>query len=900
MSRLAAVLLKKKAGAGAAPAKGSGAGSGGKKRKQRNVMDDLAPAAPLAKPPAAGDDLDSDEDRAGEAYNELVGLLARQDKALRRRQQQEGGDSDADGSSSSDEDEDEQAEPPQRRRLDERGRRSQQPRRRGREEEEEAQQQEEEEEEEEDGEQQQQQEGEEGSDEGEEQQAPDGGGADAAAAHGAAAPAGGEPGMDAWAAHLGRELSEAEAAALRAGGTKFSDPSPSEADAAYDGAWPRARWQLAGRAALPAAPSGLAEYGVKERLRARWEEVHQEDARRAASGALASTSAAAAADGAAARKKRRAGGAAAGAAARCGDFDSAQQRGLFALLNSYCDVLHACKPYPQDAAAPDPDLDAVLLHCLNHVAKSADLVKRNNERLKGQPGGQSGGQIGGLNGAAAAADAAPPRDQGFTRAKVLLLLPQRNLAFRAVRRLVALAQKEARADSVQGKEKFVEQFGGDEEEGAGGGGGGGAGGSGGGGGDSWRRKPAEHRALFAGDTDDHFRMGIKITRGQIKLFSDLLSSDIVVASPVAIATKLAEERAASAAGGGGGRGGGGRGGGGRGGGRGAAASRGRGRGRDGGGAGGAGGGGGAGGESDFLSSIEIAVVERADVMTMQNFDHVVTVLDALNKLPQQQHGNDIMRVREWYLTGRAALYRQTIVTSSFASPDLMGILSKRCLSHAGKARLVAQPAGVLSQIVPQLRQTFERFGAASAAQSAEARMAHFKAAVWPRLQEGAAGGGLLLFVPQYFDFVRIRNFLKSEEAEFMAVSEYTPYNQVTRARSLFCQRRTPLLLYTERAHFYHRYRIRGVQDVVFYGLPEHAHFYSEILNLLEGSAAAAPAPGAATAAEAEAAAAAAAASAHGTVTALFCRFDALALGRVVGAARAGKMLAAESSTFLFV
>lgn len=48
--------------------------------------------------------------------------------------------------------------------------------------------------------------------------------------------------------------------------------------------------------------------------------------------------------------------------------------------------------------------------------------------------------------------------QGFTRPKVLLLLPQRNFAFKLIRRLVALAMRETRADSVQGKEKFVEQF----------------------------------------------------------------------------------------------------------------------------------------------------------------------------------------------------------------------------------------------------------------------------------------------------------------------------------------------------------------------------------------------------------------------------------------------------------
>ena len=48
--------------------------------------------------------------------------------------------------------------------------------------------------------------------------------------------------------------------------------------------------------------------------------------------------------------------------------------------------------------------------------------------------------------------------QGFTRPKVLLLLPQRNFAFKLIRRLVALAMHETRADSVQGKEKFVKQF----------------------------------------------------------------------------------------------------------------------------------------------------------------------------------------------------------------------------------------------------------------------------------------------------------------------------------------------------------------------------------------------------------------------------------------------------------
>lgn len=39
--------------------------------------------------------------------------------------------------------------------------------------------------------------------------------------------------------------------------------------------------------------------------------------------------------------------------------------------------------------------------------------------------------------------------------------------------------------------------------------------------------------------------------------------------------------------------------------------------------------------------------------------------------------------------------------------------------------------------------------------------------------------------------------------------------QVTRARAQFFQRRVRLMLYSERAHFYHRYRIRGIQVCVW-------------------------------------------------------------------------------------
>lgn len=72
-----------------------------------------------------------------------------------------------------------------------------------------------------------------------------------------------------------------------------------------------------------------------------------------------------------------------------------------------------------------------------------------------------------------------------------------------------------------------------------------------------------------------------------------------------------------------------------------------------------------------------------------------------------------------------------------------------------------------------------------------------------------------------------------------------------------------------------------MQDLLFYQLPEHAHFYSELVGYTEeGSASSSR-------------------DAHATITALFNQFDSLQMQRVVGNARSSKMLKSESATFLY-
>ena len=68
-----------------------------------------------------------------------------------------------------------------------------------------------------------------------------------------------------------------------------------------------------------------------------------------------------------------------------------------------------------------------------------------------------------------------------------------------------------------------------------------------------------------------------------------------------------------------------------------------------------------------------------------------------------------------------------------------------------------------------------------------------------------------MFVPSYFDYVRLRNFMQAENVDFAGLSEYATPSELGRGRSLFADGRARVALLTERCHFYNRMRLRNVQ-----------------------------------------------------------------------------------------
>ncbi len=254
----------------------------------------------------------------------------------------------------------------------------------------------------------------------------------------------------------------------------------------------------------------------------------------------------------------------------------------------------------------------------------------------------------------------------------------------------------------------------------------------------------------------------------------------------------------------------------------------------------------------------------------------------LNLQPSRSHGADFTRVRMWALEGQSARYRQTAVFSDCYMPEVSALLSRRCSNYMGRARTVQEVAGSSEQVarvVVKVPLVFHRVRCQSVASSPDDRFSYFEAKTMPEFKKDSMFH-TFVFVPSYFDYVRVRNWCGKSDLDFLEVCEYTKDKDVAKARDHFFHGETHFMLYTERVHFYRRFAVKGIRHLVFYQLPQHPHFFAELCNMLQSS----DRKG----------------KANMSVTVLYTKYDAQRLAAVVGSSRARIMVSGEKSVHMFV
>ena len=170
------------------------------------------------------------------------------------------------------------------------------------------------------------------------------------------------------------------------------------------------------------------------------------------------------------------------------------------------------------------------LHVLNHVLKTRTKILNNNAKHEARSEGDE-----------------KLRDQGFSRPKVLIIVPFKESCRSIVEHLIRWFSPEKAKGSVSNRKRFNEDYAKVETV--------------------RKDKPDDFYDTFQGDIDDSFKLGISVSKKTLKLYTDFYSSDIIIASPLGLRLVTGVE-----------------------------------------------GEGGARTDTDFLSSVEVVVVDQAEVL----------------------------------------------------------------------------------------------------------------------------------------------------------------------------------------------------------------------------------------------------------------------------------------------
>lgn len=347
---------------------------------------------------------------------------------------------------------------------------------------------------------------------------------------------------------------------------------------------------------------------------------------------------------------------------------------------------------------------------------------------------------------------------------------------------------------------------------------------------TFRKRPRDYQREFDGNIDDSFCVGVKLGVDSVAVYSHPLNSDLLICSPLGLRRRLEKNGDALVS----------------------------------------------------LSSIEVCLVDDAQVLLQQNWTHAAVVLEELlNRRPNDTTRglSDLRRTYPWALKDECASHRQTIIVSEICVAPILSTF-KALTNDWGSVRLAHDvDSGILSHVKSAAPQLFHRFTPTSLQASDDERLDFFMDHIFVKKLYPLAQRDVrtIIYVPSYFDFVRLRTRLHQDYREvYAALSEYSSIKQQRKALGQFSDAECPILLVTERFYYFKRYFISKSEAVVFYSPPLIPSFYTAFVNRMSVG------------------------SPNLMVLTLFSRYDAHELIRIVGTERARQLLQRGASVFSFV
>ncbi|EDO07018.2 uncharacterized protein BBOV_IV006620 [Babesia bovis T2Bo] len=292
------------------------------------------------------------------------------------------------------------------------------------------------------------------------------------------------------------------------------------------------------------------------------------------------------------------------------------------------------------------------------------------------------------------------------------------------------------------------------------------------------KKSFDFVETFSGNQEDAFKMGLQYQAGKLRLYTPFYSSDIIVASPLGLKILIQEDE-----------------------------------------------------DYDYLSSIEVILIDRLDVLKFQNWRFFMDVFEKLNQPLKKWRDADVSRLRHSTIDGQSELYRQTVCVSC-TEHAIFNSFFKRLPNRRGGIKLSSKPRNdfVLLGCRMGIQQLFIKVSASSVKESETALLNYFLKSMLTGLH---GVGNVLVVLGDYTHFLRIQNDLKLANFEYLPCHESTTGKQMLIARQQFQSGNANVLITTSRLLFFKRYLIKGTSRVIFVIPPDYHDLYREAFRMMD-------------------------------------------------------------------